>query len=85
MPTVEQILKSIKHNQKNERFSDLKKVCDKYFGEARNTGGSHYVYRMPWKGDPRINIQNDNGKAKEYQVKQVLTAIEKLKGGGVIE
>lgn len=33
---------------------------------------------MPWSGDPRINIQEKNGKAKDYQVKQVIKAIEKL-------
>jgi hypothetical protein len=33
---------------------------------------------MPWQGDPRINIQDDNGKGKAYQVKQVLSAIRKL-------
>jgi len=31
-------------------------------------------------GDPRINIQDDKGKAKAYQVRQVLFAIEKLEG-----
>ena len=30
------------------------------------------------QGDPRINIQNDMRKAKPYQVRQVLLAIEKL-------
>jgi hypothetical protein len=29
-------------------------------------------------GDPRINIQNHKGKAKAYQVTQVLRAIDKL-------
>lgn len=33
---------------------------------------------MPWGGDPRVNIQSDKGKAKLYQVKQVLDAITKL-------
>jgi len=28
----------------------------------------------------RINIQNEHGKAKTYQVKQVLAAIDKLQG-----
>lgn len=28
-------------------------------------------------GDPRVNIQNDKGKAKAYQVRQVLAAIDK--------
>lgn len=31
----------------------------------------------PWPGDPRVNIQNDKGKAKAYQVRQVLAAIDK--------
>jgi len=29
-------------------------------------------------GDPRVNIQNAKGKAKPYQVRQVLQAIERL-------
>jgi hypothetical protein len=33
---------------------------------------------MPWQGDPRVNIQDDKGMAKAYQVKQVLKAIERL-------
>jgi hypothetical protein len=33
---------------------------------------------LPWSGDPRINIQETKGKAKSYQVKQVLLAIDKL-------
>jgi hypothetical protein len=33
---------------------------------------------MPWQGDPRVNIQNDKGMAKTYQIKQVLKAIERL-------
>ncbi|MDH6104745.1 hypothetical protein NWP22_02445 [Anabaenopsis tanganyikae CS-531] len=36
------------------------------------------VYKTPWSGTPRINIQEKNGKAKVYQVKQVLGAIEKI-------
>ncbi len=31
-------------------------------------------------GDPRVNIQNKQGKAKPYQVKQVLEAIAKIEG-----
>ena len=64
-------------NPKDVRFNDICKVCVYYFGEAR-LKGSHRIYKMPWQDDPRINIQNDNGKAKAYQVKQVLRAIKKL-------
>jgi hypothetical protein len=64
-------------NPRDVKFKDLCVVCDYYFGQARFSG-SHRIYRMPWQGDPRINIQNDGGKAKSYQVKQVLVAISKL-------
>ena len=64
--------------EKDVRFSDLSKVCIYYFGQARQKDGSHHIYKTPWQGDPRINIQNNKGKAKAYQVKQVLLAIDKL-------
>ena len=44
----------------------------------RQVGTSHLIFKTPWIGDPRINIQDDRGKAKPYQVRQVLLAIEKL-------
>lgn len=59
-------------------FSDLLKICAHYFGKPRNSGSSHFIFKTPWQGDPRINIQNDKGKAKPYQVRQVLAAIAKL-------
>ena len=34
---------------------------------------------MPWPGDPRVNIQmGRNGKAKDYQVRQIIKAIDRL-------
>lgn len=54
-------------------------MCEHYFGQARQKGTSHCVYKMPWVGDPCVNIQRgSDGKAKFYQEKQVLMAIEKL-------
>ncbi len=79
MKAIEQIVERMRDNPKDVKFSNLRKVCDYYFGEPRS-GGSHRVYRTPWQGDPRINIQDDNGKAKAYQVRQVLQAIDKLGG-----
>ena len=71
----------LRRNPKSVRFSDLCRICDQYFGEPRQTGTSHRVYRTPWPGDPRVNIQNYNGMAKAYQVRQVIRAIEKLEDG----
>ncbi len=72
------ILKVLRDNPRNVRFADLARLCDAYFGEPRQRGTSHRVYRTPWPGDPRVNIQNDKGKAKPYRARQVLKAIEKL-------
>ncbi|MEO7760863.1 MAG: toxin HicA, partial [Casimicrobiaceae bacterium] len=36
--------------------------------------------KSPWPGDPRVNIQGAKGKAKPYQVRQILQAIDKLEG-----
>lgn len=78
MGQIKETLKQLKQNPANVRFTDLCKVCDHYFGKARQSGSSHRIYKTPWQGDPRVNIQNSKGKAKAYQVKQVLNAIERL-------
>lgn len=63
----------------NVRFLDLYKICEHFFGEPRRKGTSHCVFQTPWPRGPRVNIQNDNGNAKAYQVRQVLTALRRLK------
>lgn len=78
MASIADILAQMKRNPTGVRFNDLCKVCDYYFGEPRQRGGSHRIYKTPWPGDPRVNIQDDQGKAKPYQVRQVLKAIERL-------
>ena len=78
MEDSNEILKKIKANSQNVRFTDLCKICDHHFGKPRQSGSSHRVYKTPWQGDPRVNIQNKKGKAKAYQVKQVLKAIERI-------
>ena len=80
MADLEKILQMMYEQPAGVRFAELKKVCEHFFGHARQGGTSHAVFKMPWAGDPRVNIQNDKGKAKPYQVKQVIAAIEKLKG-----
>lgn len=78
MGTVEKILEQMRTEPANVRFSDLQRVCESYFGKPRQNGSSHAIYKTPWPGNPRVNIQNNKGKAKAYQVRQVLLAIERL-------
>ncbi len=78
MSTVEKILDQMRTEPANVRFSELQRVCETYFGKPRQNGSSHAIYKTPWPGNPRVNIQNNKGKAKAYQVRQVLLAIERL-------
>lgn len=71
-------LAAMRNNPAGVRFDDLASVCEHYFGPPRQRRSSHCVYETPWEGDPRVNIQNKNGQAKPYQVRQVLAAIDKL-------
>ena len=77
-----EINKAIKEleNEKNIRFNRLMTITEKFFGKPRNQSSSHYPFKVPWQGEPRINLQKGkDGKAKPYQVKQVRLALIKLK------
>lgn len=75
---IEKRLAGMRSNPASVSFSDALKVAEHYFGEPR-TSGSHYIFKMPWAGDPRINLQEaDGGGAKPYQVRQLLVAIDLL-------
>ena len=69
--------KDVLSNPKNVKFSDLLQICIKNFGNPR-IRGSHHIFKTPWPGDPRINIQKDGNMAKSYQVIIVQKALEKL-------
>lgn len=66
------------NNPQGVKFAILASVCTHFFGNARSKSTSHNVYKTPWLGDPRVNIQNNKGYAKAYQVKQVIKAIKKM-------
>lgn len=76
MKIVDQIVR-LQTQRQAIRFSDLLKICREYFGEPR-IKGSHHIFKTPWPGDPRLNLQSDKGKAKPYQVEQVIAALTKL-------
>ena len=81
MANIAKLIQQMRDEPANVRFADLNRVCISYFGKPRQQSGSHAIFKTPWPGDPRVNIQNDKGKAKPYQVKQVLAAIEKVTRG----
>jgi hypothetical protein len=80
--SVEKIEQKARKSPKSLSFAEACDLAEAYFGPAREGSGSHVaIYKMPWQGDPRINLQEANGgKAKEYQVKQLIKAIDRKNG-----
>jgi hypothetical protein len=75
--TIAEAIRELEENDTNIRFSRLLKICEEFFGKYR-TKGSHHIFKMPWAGNPRINLQKDGAKAKIYQVEQVILCLKKL-------
>lgn len=79
---IDKLLTKLRQSPTGVRFADVVKVAEHYFGAPRCKGTSHVVFKMPWCGDPRVNLQNEHGKAKVYQVRQLLTAVDRLEREG---
>ena len=45
----------------NVRSADLCKICAAHFGKPRQHGSSRVLFKTPWPGDPRINLQSEKG------------------------
>jgi hypothetical protein len=75
---IPDLVEAMKSNPGGVRFADAVKVATHYFGAPRQQGTSHAVWKMPWPADPRVNLQKGSGgKAKAYQIKQLLAASTK--------
>lgn len=75
--TIDDLLHAMKNNPVGVRFADACKVADHFFGEPTQNKSSHRVWMMPWPGNPRVNMQNEKGSAKAYQVRQLVEAVER--------
>ena len=67
----------IKNNPEDVRFEEAEKWLLSFGFIERMGKGSHKVFTHPlWDG--RLTMQSVKGKAKSYQVKQALKAIEEI-------
>lgn len=75
---IQKRLSGMRSNPNSVGFSDALRVAEYYFGELR-ISSSHHIFKTPWAGDPRINLQETKGGgAKPYQVRQLLAAMDRL-------
>ena len=68
MAKLDDLIEQMRSSPQNVRFADACAVANAFFGQPRQQGSRHRVWKMPWAGDPRVNMQESKGgKAKAYQ------------------
>ena len=70
------LLQQIANNQKNVKFNDFVSILEAFGFFRTRTEGSHNIFRNSSVNEI-INIQNVDGEAKPYQIKQFFSLIEK--------
>jgi hypothetical protein len=79
--TVAEAIDELEQNTKGVRFSRLLKICTAMFGEPRIKGG-HHIFTTGRADFPIVNLQRaTGGKAKPYQVSQVLAVLTAMAAG----
>lgn len=73
------LLAAIRNNPNNVRFEDLVSLITGLgFVKARQAG-SHMMFKHSAHPEAHITLQDSKGKAKPYQVRQVLEVIDTCK------
>ncbi len=69
------LFKKLLSGSKNIRFSEATACAESFGFKLDRVNGSHHIYLHP-EVTELLNLQNVQGKAKPYQVKQLLQIIE---------
>jgi predicted RNA binding protein YcfA (HicA-like mRNA interferase family) len=77
MTRCEKLLQKARNNAASLRFSELERLAECYGLQANGQTGSHRIYKVRG-GRPLVLRPDKNGRAKQYQVLQLLKVIEAL-------
>ena len=70
------LLEDLKSNPKNIRFEKLCRIAEAFGFQFKGGKGSHRIY-LRKDINEMLNFQNVSGKAKPYQVRQLIKIIDK--------
>ena len=70
------LLRKLLSGSKNIRFSEAVTCAEAFGFRLTRISGSHHIFVHP-KVPELINLQNVKGKAKPYQIKQLLQIVER--------
>jgi len=72
---AEKLLEKALNSPQNLRFAEALKLAQAFGFQVARVRGSHHILRRP--GVPELlNFQNAGGKAKPYQIKQLIELVE---------
>lgn len=72
----QKLFKKLLFGTKNIRFSELIECAESFGFKLARISGSHHIYMHP--DVPKlVNLQDVKGKARPYQIKQLLELIER--------
>ena len=60
---------------KNMRFGDMRTLVESFGFRLIRVSGSHHIFEHPRVAE-LVNIQDQQGKAKPYQIRQLLQLVE---------
>jgi predicted RNA binding protein YcfA (HicA-like mRNA interferase family) len=72
----DQLLLRIVRHQQNVSFPDFARLLNAFGFQLSRINGSHTIFKNAETG-LLMNVQNDNGEAKPYQIRQFLALVEK--------
>lgn len=70
------LLQRLLANQNNVKFNDAVSCAEAFGFRLDRINGSHHIF-VHDKISELVNLQNVKGKAKSYQIKQLLQLVEK--------
>lgn len=69
------LLSKVLASQKNVQFSDMEALVEAFGFRLSRVKGSHHIFVHPAIPE-LVNLQEQNGKAKPYQIRQFLDLVE---------
>ena len=69
------LLSKVLASQKNVQFSDMEALVEAFGFRLSRVKGSHHIFVHPAISE-LVNLQEQNGQAKPYQIRQFLDLVE---------
>lgn len=70
------LLQKVLEGKTNIRFAEMHRLAEAFGFRLERVSGSHHIYVHP-NVQELVNLQEVNGKAKPYQIRQFLSIVEK--------